>query len=257
MEEEKTTVQDGVQDGVQDTHEVDLVEEIPIQHDVDEEPIEPIVVDEELQSELLAFLDEPELPAVVEDNLPVVEEEPKEVLETINDLSFPPFDVYVTTHGWWSDVVKVKNLIEAFKKGANIIQACVYTGISREQYYYFAELHPDFYYIKELCEEYVPMRSLENIYKEITEKGNIPLSQWMLAQRDKRFGKTSNPDDDKHKGNIINHTTNVVVGANDKQVKKIVSTIADSVEKQIERESLSGSDTGPSDDMEEQAEEES
>lgn len=252
--EEQITIDTPIVSGME-YHEGDLVDSTSIYPDDAQADDEPIVVDEQLQSELLAVLEEDALPAVVEENLPAEPEEPKEVLEVIKDVSFPDFEVYKTTHGWWSNVRKVELLIDGLKRGGNIISSCIRAGISRHQYYYFLELHPDFSYIIEACEHVIP-NMIDDVSFDKIKQGDVAYIQWYATHRDKRFKSKGTGDGETEKPNsITNNTTNVVIGANDKQVKKIVSTIADSVEKQIERESLSGSDTGLGDDMEESAEE--
>lgn len=55
-----------------------------------------------------------------------------------------PFDLYATDSGFWKDKEKVIKLMLGFRLYRKIERARVYAGISKPQYYYFIEIHPQF-----------------------------------------------------------------------------------------------------------------
>lgn len=75
----------------------------------------------------------------------------EDVAYVIEDKHLPPITVRKTHNAWWSDKRKVEKLIEAFKYGATIKEACAYAVIEVYQYKYFVELHPEFSTIKDAC----------------------------------------------------------------------------------------------------------
>lgn len=219
-----------------------------IENPVEPEQSEPVSgqseSDSQLNAELLAVLEPEQLPVVEEDKKEVVPEEPREVLETLKDNGYGRFDIYKTTHGWWSDVGKVKDLIEGFKRGGTIISACQRAGISRDQYYYFTDVHPEFSYIIELCENVMP-NMLDDIFFEELEKKNLTFAMWFASQRDKRFGRNNKPEDGGGKvDNRKNITNNIVVEANDTRRKTIVSKIIAAVEGENDGSGVPGDETG-------------
>jgi hypothetical protein len=76
---------------------------------------------------------------------------------TIDDEAFyEPFvllkAIYGSRPAWWNGErgkKKVEKLFEAFKMDTTIKEACVYSGISIDQYKYFCEIHSSFSTIKE------------------------------------------------------------------------------------------------------------
>ena len=107
----------------------------------------------------------------------------REVVHTIKDTNFPRFHVYKSANGWWNDLVKVQNLIKAFKDGNSITSALKIIGISWEQWNYFNKIHPEFCKVKQGCENLantvVPVfrayrEAMENPYvamRWLTKKG--------------------------------------------------------------------------------------
>lgn len=77
----------------------------------------------------------------------------EEFAYTITDKYFPDFKVLNTANAWWLDGGKVRDLIAAFKIDATIQEACVYAGITIDQYKYFTGLHPDFSIVKTQCKQ--------------------------------------------------------------------------------------------------------
>lgn len=85
------------------------------------------------------------------------------VLYTIKDPNFPDFEVLFTDNAWWASQAKVGKLIDAFKLDCSINEACVYAGITSDQWLYFVEKHPDFYRVKELISELPTLRARQEV----------------------------------------------------------------------------------------------
>lgn len=74
----------------------------------------------------------------------------RKVLSIINDANIgEPFMLYESANAWWSNVTKVEKLMFAFKNDMSVEEAIFSVGISRRQYYYFLQVHPEFCAIKE------------------------------------------------------------------------------------------------------------
>lgn len=63
-----------------------------------------------------------------------------------------PFKVYKSANAWWMEKIKVQHLMEGFKKAYTIKEALILAGISEIQYKYFLKIHPEFYTVKQRCE---------------------------------------------------------------------------------------------------------
>ena len=88
------------------------------------------------------------------------------------------------------DKGKVEDLIRCFKQGYNIKQACIFTGISKDQYYYFTEVHPNFSYVKEACEEVGKMMAETNIHHFLQNKDK-DITKWYAERRiSEKYGKS-------------------------------------------------------------------
>lgn len=87
------------------------------------------------------------------------------VLYTITDKYFPDFDVAFTDNAWWVDKVKVEKLIDAFKFDCSVMEACVYAGITYEQWVYFNEKHESFSQIRALVAELPSLQARQTVVK--------------------------------------------------------------------------------------------
>ena len=73
----------------------------------------------------------------------------REVLAVVNDANIgEPFTVYKSANAWWTDVSKVEKLMFCFKNDMSVEEALFSVGISRNNYYYFLKIHPEFSNIK-------------------------------------------------------------------------------------------------------------
>lgn len=78
----------------------------------------------------------------------------------------------------------IAKLEEAFMKGLNDQEACLYAGIGKSTLYNYCQENPDFMERKEQLKNHLKMRAKLNIEEEIN-KGDKPLSQWYLERRAK------------------------------------------------------------------------
>lgn len=121
---------------------------------------------------------------------PDKELKPREVAYTLSDKYFQDFEVEKSANAWWMDRRKVERLIESFKIGYNIIEACVFAGISIAQYKYFVQIHPEFSTVKERCEIVTGMLA-ESGNVELLNKKDGSQIRWFLERRKpEKYGKT-------------------------------------------------------------------
>ncbi len=87
----------------------------------------------------------------------------------IVDKNFGTLQVRKTANAWWKESGKVRSLIDACKMDCNVLEACFYAGISEEQYYYFCEVHPEFYGIKSLLNSYPCFKARSTVVKNLSD----------------------------------------------------------------------------------------
>jgi hypothetical protein len=119
---------------------------------------------------------------------------------------FPPFGVKKTANAWWLDVRKVMRLFEAIRYDATVLEACVEAGISKHQYYYFEENHPDFSYVKEVLQELPNMVAKKSWIDGMKKKPELA-ADWLKNRQNDRFNTRQNLDakvNDAFKGATIN-----------------------------------------------------
>ncbi len=139
----------------------------------------------------------------------------REVVHTIKDKNFGEFLIVKTANAWWEDVTKVKDLISAFKRGLNLEQSLVYIGISKRQYYYFLEVHPEFCNIKEVCEIVADAVIVNTAHEAAMKDGRLAM---MWLDRRGFFNKPKVPD--------IPITTQQSSVLEKEEIKEIVSKVA-------------------------------
>lgn len=171
-------------------------------------------------------------PAVLVDNKPQ-ELAPRKVKEVLRDRYFGRFEVLETANGWWSDVGKVKDLITCFKNGMTIEQALVNIAITRDQYYYFLELHPEFSDIKQACEVVADMVIVASAHKAARENGKLA---FMWLDRRGFFKDKQEPTPSSIIQNNIQINNN---GVTERQIEEIVSGAIREAELADRRRSIS------------------
>ncbi len=70
--------------------------------------------------------------------------------------------------------------------------ACVYAGISRDQYIYFIQIHPDFLEVKERCKELVFIRAMNTLNSNLD---NISTVKWLLKNSHPNFNSKLKQED--------------------------------------------------------------
>lgn len=134
--------------------------------------------------------------------------EPREVAYVIKDIYFPDFDVVMATNAWWMNRARVEKLIDGFKSGLNVSSACVYAGITRDQYKYFCKLNPDFMLVKSQCEEVPNIRWFATLNKGDSEA----TARWWIERRDPRFSQKVKLETDPLEPTVqINQQNNINV----------------------------------------------
>lgn len=85
----------------------------------------------------------------------------------IKDKAVGNFLVQYSANAWWMETGKVEKLIDAFKIGCEIDEACVFAGISINQYEYFVKVHPEFYGIKRAAKAMLDLAARNTLAEEI------------------------------------------------------------------------------------------
>ena len=169
---------------------------------------------DEITQQPVALISPPTSPGIVEvkpptdivdnsrENIPVE----REVAYTIDDKYFSGFEVVKTSYGWWKEKSRVVSFINCFKQGYNIKQACIFTGISKQQWELFYQLHPLIYSVIESCQEVGKMMVESNIHAFIQEKDK-ETTRWYAERRIKeKYGKSS----DEGPGNTVNNFGTII-----------------------------------------------
>jgi len=110
---------------------------------------------------------------------------------TIKDVTFGEFNVLNSANAWWLDRAKLDKLITAYKNGLDDPEARVYAGISRFNYNYFLEKHPEFSTIKEDCQEVTNLVARNAITSQMKTDGNLAF-KWMERKKPHEFGQKNN-----------------------------------------------------------------
>jgi hypothetical protein len=136
---------------------------------------------------------------------------------TITDKYHPDLKIKNSANAWWIDRGKVERLISAFKIDASIGEACVYAGITYDQYKYFMIVHPEFSIIKELCSDLPTLQARQEVVKGIANDKEFAM-KYLERKRKKEFG-TSNT--------ILGDPENPIVVATDQIHEKIKSIVGE------------------------------
>lgn len=87
---------------------------------------------------------------------------------------------------WWNGNKgrrKVERLIEGFKTDLKTEECMVFAGISRTQYYYFCEIHPLFYNLKQRLKTVMAISAKRGLVKDVTNPEGFRTRQWYLEKR--------------------------------------------------------------------------
>ena len=106
---------------------------------------------------------------------------------TITDKFWGELKVKKSFNAWWLDRRKVERLVEVYKLDPTFEEALYYAGISRGQYDYFVEQHPEFSVIKEVLRQNPILVARQTINKALeTDVGNA--WKYLSRKRKTEFG---------------------------------------------------------------------
>jgi hypothetical protein len=144
----------------------------------------------------------------------------RQIAYTITDGFFPDFQVYESANAWWMDRRKVELLIEGYKRGMAVEQARVYAGVTRGQYDYFIEIHPDFPDIKAACLQQPFLKAFETLEKDMQ---NPQTAKWYLEKRHPLFGNRVKVESDEPL--VRNTNININDGIDSGKVEETVARV--------------------------------
>lgn len=125
--------------------------------------------------------------------------EGREVAHTFKDPLFGEFKVYKTEGhraGFWEeDPSKVQKLIDAFKAGHNLKNACFYAGVQERAWYRFLDAYPVFRQIKEACEAHTSFGAMNTVQEGLRTKPDLAF-RYIEKRGDFNFD-TRKVDDEK------------------------------------------------------------
>lgn len=81
----------------------------------------------------------------------------------------------------------VKTLEDAFARGCNVTEACLFANISRQTYYNWIESYPEQKERFDILGEKVKMKAKLNIAQKV-EDGDVDTSKWYLERKGKDEG---------------------------------------------------------------------
>lgn len=161
----------------------------------------------------------------------VNEEKPKEreIAYVIKDAHFDDFAVYASANAWWMDRTKVEKLIEAFKMGHMVETAKFYAGVSKRQYQYFNELHPDFCsLIQEIKAQPVYIKAMNSVVGGLDS--DPKLAMVFLRSHHPEF-RSRKKGEDEVVSPVVQQTVQVAVSQNvdTTKIKEQIARIADAI----------------------------
>jgi hypothetical protein len=101
----------------------------------------------------------------------------REVLKVYKDPLFEDFTIYKTRLGrpsfWESDPAKVQKLIDAFKNGHKIENACFYAGITPDAWLRFNRAYPAFRSVMKACMAQTSFRAMNSLQESLPQKPEL------------------------------------------------------------------------------------
>jgi len=110
-------------------------------------------------------------------------------LYTITDKHHGDLIVTFSHNAWWIERGKVEALIAAFKMDAKVEEACIYAGITVDQYKYFLEKHKDFSAVKEACKNLPVLKARKTAIDKLSDSYSNAID-YLERKRPDEFSKT-------------------------------------------------------------------
>lgn len=89
-------------------------------------------------------------------------------------------------YAWWNGKKgkgKVERLIDALKTDLKVSEACVFAGISVDQYRYFCEVHKSVSLVKARCKAYVAILAKRGLAVDMKNPKESRARQWYLERK--------------------------------------------------------------------------
>lgn len=99
----------------------------------------------------------------------------------IKDAYFGELAIKGSANAWWIDSLKVNELIKAFKYDATVQEACVLAGITKAQWEYFNNEHPDFSDVVAACRELPVLKARSNVVSNLDK--DLTTARWYLERK--------------------------------------------------------------------------
>jgi len=121
----------------------------------------------------------------------------RDIAYTVLDPFFGEFHVQKSANAWWMDRRKVEKLIAGFKSNLPVTAAWVYAEITKGQWQYFNEIHPEFSAIKDACEDVAEGKQMIRFMNTLNEEGvkDLATVRWFLERRHPRFAQKARVPD--------------------------------------------------------------
>lgn len=113
----------------------------------------------------------------------------------VKDKNLGDIEIRNSANAWWLDRTKVDNLIQAFKIDATLEEAWFNAGISKRQWEYFIEVHPDFCGAKELSKKRPGLAAKRTLYNDLNTDGNGELAlKYLAVKQSEEYGRKDKID---------------------------------------------------------------
>jgi hypothetical protein len=122
-----------------------------------------------------------------------------------------PFPVLTSANAWWIDKVKLNSFVQGLKTHYFVKDACIFAGISIDQYKHFKAVHPEFVPLVPIFQNAMRYQAHQNVGLGLTankrvvdDNGQVaqvpdldtrlPMTRWYLERTEReRFGKDTKP----------------------------------------------------------------
>ncbi len=107
----------------------------------------------------------------------------------LQDRIFGEFKVRYSANAWWMESVKLEQLIDGLKRRMTVPQASIRAMITRDQFNYFMEKHPEFSTVIEGCKEVLQIKAKEGLSKLIENVDGATIRWFLEATEAGEYGK--------------------------------------------------------------------